>query len=78
MEDPPPPPRDGWLGRLAFALTKRTCFKFSVMSVRSVRFCFLQAVWSGGNKEETRGTNQGQTDTERNMDTTHGVDESEE
>ncbi len=24
-----PPPHDGWLGRSAFALTKRTCFKQS-------------------------------------------------
>ena len=32
-----PPPRDGWLGRSAFALTKRTCFVFSFF--RNVRLC---------------------------------------
>ncbi len=39
LADPPgwlPPPRDGWLGRSAFALTKRTCYS-RCSSVRLLR-----------------------------------------
>ena len=45
LADPPAwlatPPRDGWLGRSAFALTKRTCFQCARVSVEDEGFFYV-------------------------------------
>ncbi len=52
LADPPPPPladppRDGWLGRSAFTLTKRTCFFFTWKSeMFSATFSYAGKNWT--------------------------------
>ena len=58
MEDPPPwlatpPPRDGWLGRSASALTKRTCFNCRQLSDKNDNNVTLQTANRGPATEHT-------------------------
>ena len=49
-----PPPRDGWLGRSAFVLTKRTCWDFFWQSFLDSQwyFCFFLVRKSHGQRSD--------------------------